>query len=54
VLVAPRTFARSPFGDNALYVAGHDANFRPSSDMAWVFKASLKAALNPAPPVSSR
>jgi len=45
VLVAPRTFCLSPFGDNTLFVGGHDANFRPSDNMAWIFKAPLRAAL---------
>jgi len=45
VLVAPRTFARSPFGDNLIFVGGHDASGRPSDDMAWVFRASLDVVL---------
>ncbi len=45
ILVAPRTFAVSPFGDHLLFVAGHDASGHPSDDMAWVFKAPLDAAL---------
>jgi len=45
VLVSPRTFARSPFGDNLLFVGGHDASSRRSDDMAWIFKASLDVVL---------
>jgi poly(A) polymerase len=40
-LVSPRTFAQSPFGDNLLFVGGHDASGICSDDMAWVFEASL-------------
>ncbi|NQU26247.1 MAG: hypothetical protein HQ567_33590 [Candidatus Nealsonbacteria bacterium] len=47
VLVSPRTFARSPFGDNLLFVGGHDASSKPSDDMAWIFKASLDVVLGP-------
>jgi len=49
VLVSPRTFALSPFGDGMVYVGGHDASFRPSDDMAWVFKASLDVVLGVGP-----
>ena len=45
VLVSPRTFARSPFGDNLLFVGGHDASGNRSDDMAWIFKASLDVVL---------
>ena len=45
VLVAPRTFARSPFGDNLLFVGGHDASGHRSDDMAWIFRASLDVVL---------
>lgn len=38
-LVAPRTFAMSPFGDDRVYVGGHDANFNDSDNMAWIFRA---------------
>ena len=44
-LVSPRTFARSPFGDNVLFVGGHDASGKPSGDMAWIFRASLEVVL---------
>ena len=49
VLVAPRAFAHSPFPgeENVIYVGGHDANFKPSTDMAWIFKAPLNVALGP-------
>jgi len=45
VLVSPRTFARSPFGDDLIFVGGHDASGRPSDDMAWIFKAPLDVVL---------
>ncbi len=41
VLVSPRTFARSPFGDDMLFVGGHDCSSIRSDDMAWIFRASL-------------
>jgi hypothetical protein len=46
-LVAPRTFAHSPFGDNRIFVAGYDANFIPSTNQAWVFSTSLSTLLAP-------
>jgi len=47
VLVAPRTFANSPFPreKNVIYFGGHDANFNKSTDMAWIFKANVKTVL---------
>ncbi len=45
VLVSPRTFAHSPFGDNLLFIGGHDASSNSSNDMAWIFKASLDVVL---------
>ena len=45
VLVSPRTFAHSPFGDNLLFVGGHDCSSIRSDDMAWIFKASLDVVL---------
>ncbi len=45
VLVAPRAFALSPFGDGAIYVGGHDASFQRSDDRAWIFRAPVKAVL---------
>jgi len=43
-LVAPRTFALSPFGDASIFIGGHDANFHPSSDRAWIFRAPIDIA----------
>ena len=45
ILVSPRTFCLSPFGDNDLYVGGHDSSQKVSDDMAWIFKAPLEVAL---------
>jgi hypothetical protein len=45
VLVSPRTFAHSPFGDRSLFVGGHDCSGVRSDDMAWVFKASVDVVL---------
>lgn len=39
VLVSPRSFCQSPFGDRHIYVAGHDASRKISDDMAWVMHA---------------
>ena len=44
-LISPRAFCQSPFGDDQLYIAGHDASNRISDDMAWVFTAPLAVAL---------
>jgi len=44
-LVSPRSFAHSPFGDNLVFVGGHDASGIRSDDMAWIFKASLEVVL---------
>ncbi len=44
-LVSPRAFCLSPFGDNQLFVGGHDASNRISDDMAWICKAPLDVAL---------
>lgn len=38
VLVSPRTFCLSPFGDNHLFIGGHDASNKISDDMAWFSK----------------
>ena len=46
VLVSPRTFARSPFGDASLFAGGHDSSSRPSDNMAWIFKASIDTVLS--------
>jgi len=45
VLVSPRTFAHSPFGDGLLFIGGRDASSNRSDDMAWIFKASLDVVL---------
>jgi poly(A) polymerase len=45
ILVSPRTFALSPFGDNLLFVGGHDSSGIRSDEMAWIFKASLDVVL---------
>jgi len=46
-LVAPRTFAISPFGDNMLYSGGHDCSWiNDQSNMAWIFKANLSKAIS--------
>lgn len=44
-LVSPRAFCLSPFGDNEIYIAGHDASERISDDMAWIFRAPLEVAV---------
>jgi len=47
-LVSVRAYAISPFsedGGSALYVAGYDADWFPSSDTAWIYRASLATAL---------
>ncbi len=44
-LITPRAFALSPFGDNEVYIGGHDANFRLSDNMAWIFRAPLDVFL---------
>ena len=51
-LVAPRTFATSPFPGDAggqVYFAGFDANFFPALDTAWVFRASIETVLRKDP-----
>jgi hypothetical protein len=46
VLVAPRSFAVSPFGDKMLYAGGHDCAWvNTEADMAWIFRAGLRTAL---------
>ena len=48
-LVAPRTFAVSPFPEDAgkvIYFGGFDCNFFPARDTAWVFRASIEVVLN--------
>lgn len=44
-LVSPRAFCLSPFGDNTLFIGGHDSSNRISDDMAWICKAPLEVAL---------
>ena len=45
ILVSPRTFCLSPFGDGDLYIGGHDSSRKISDNMAWVFSAPLAVAL---------
>ena len=45
VLVSPRAFCLSPFGDNQLFIGGHDASNRISDDMAWICKAPVSVTL---------
>ena len=49
-LVAPRAYALSPFEhcDNkqVIFFGGHDANFHPSKDMAWIYSTALDNALD--------
>ena len=47
ILIAPRTFAHSPFCDNKIFMAGNDTNFQPATDMAWIFSASVETVLAP-------
>ena len=45
VLVSPRTFCLSPFGDKGIFIGGHDSSRKISDDMAWIFHAPLEVAL---------
>ncbi|MDF1853562.1 MAG: NIPSNAP family protein [Verrucomicrobiales bacterium] len=45
LLISPRTFCESPFGDGDIYVGGHDSSFKISDNMAWIFKAPESVAL---------
>ena len=45
ILVSPRTFCLSPFGDGDLYIGGHDSSRKISDNMAWIFKAPLDVAM---------
>ena len=45
LLVSPRTFCVSPFGDDQFFIGGHDSSNKVSDNMAWIFKAPLKVAL---------
>ncbi|MFP6763777.1 MAG: NIPSNAP family protein, partial [Planctomycetaceae bacterium] len=44
-LVSPRTFCVSPFGDDSLYIGGHDSSNAVSDDMAWIFRAPIRVAV---------
>ncbi len=44
-LVAARSIAVSPFEPSILYVGGYDPNAKPCRQTAWVFSASIEAAL---------
>lgn len=47
MLEAPRAFSLSPFAgeENVIYFGGFDANFHPSTNKAWIFKAGLNTVL---------
>ena len=45
LLVSPRTFCKSPFGDDEISIAGHDASFKISDNMAWIFHAPESVVL---------
>ena len=45
LLVSPRAFCLSPFGDDHIYIGGHDSSNRVSDDMAWVFDAPREVVL---------
>ncbi|MEM7393681.1 MAG: NIPSNAP family protein, partial [Verrucomicrobiota bacterium] len=45
VLVSPRAFCSSPFGDNDIFVAGHDSSRKISDNLAWIFKAPAEVVL---------
>lgn len=44
-LVAARSIAVSPFEPGMLYIGGYDPNAKPCRQTAWVFSASIEAAL---------
>jgi poly(A) polymerase len=44
-LVAARSIAVSPFDPGMLYVGGYDPNAKRCRQTAWVFSASIDAAL---------
>jgi len=48
ILVSPRTFCQSPFGDKGIFIGGHDSSRKISDDMAWIFHAPLEVALGSA------
>lgn len=45
VLTSPRSFCLSPFGDNEVYIGGHDSYFRVSDNKAWIYRAPLEVVL---------
>ena len=45
VLTTPRTFCLSPFGDNEVYIGGHDSYFRVSDNKAWIYRTPLEVVL---------
>lgn len=49
LLVSPRAFCKSPFGDDEIYIAGHDASFKISDNMAWIFRAPESVVLGSEP-----
>lgn len=56
VLEAPRAFAQSPFHDeeNVMYFGGFDANFHPSTNRAWIFKAGTYTVAGDPPSADGR
>ena len=46
-LVAARSIAVSPFEPGMLYIGGYDPNAKPCRQTAWIFSASIEAALAP-------
>ncbi len=48
MLVAVRTFALSPFSEDAghVYFGGFDANFRDAHNTAWIFRAPVETVLS--------
>jgi poly(A) polymerase len=48
-LVAARSITVSPFESGMLYIGGYDPNAKPCRQTAWVFSASIEAALVPQP-----
>jgi len=47
-LVATRSISASPFDPGTLYFGGYDPNAKPARHTAWIFSASIDAALGPA------
>ncbi|MEC9093961.1 MAG: NIPSNAP family protein, partial [Planctomycetota bacterium] len=48
-IVSARCFCLSPFGDQRLFIGGHDASNRVSSDLAWVAQVPVEVALGNRP-----